>query len=95
VRNRYFVCYDVSDQQRLTQTYKKMNGYGEPIQYSVFVCDLNEREIIFMREDLEDLLNMSEDRLIIINAGSAEKSKDRVTSIGKPIKPAREGAIVI
>ena len=31
MRNRFLVCYDVSDSKRLARTYKKMNGFGEPV----------------------------------------------------------------
>lgn len=95
MRNRYFVCYDVTDPQRLTHTYKKMNGYGDPVQYSVFVCDLNDKEIIIMQEDLEEILNLAEDRLLVINMGPAEKSSDRITTMGMPLDRQREAAIVI
>ena len=44
MRNRFLVCYDVSDPKRLAQVYKKMNGFGEPAQYSVFICDLSPKE---------------------------------------------------
>ena len=95
LRNRYFVAYDVSDPQRLAKTYKKMNGYGEPVQYSVFMCDLNDSEIIIMREELERLLNLSEDRVLIINTGSTDKSGDKVRTMGMPLNIQREAAIVI
>lgn len=89
------MCYDVSDPQRLAQTYKKMNGYGEPVQYSVFVCDLNDKEIIIMKEDLGNLLNLAEDRILMINIGSVDKSKDRVSTMGMPLETQKEASIVI
>lgn len=95
MRNRYFVCYDVSDPQRLAQTYKKMNGYGEPVQYSVFVCDLNNKEIIIMKDDLEEFLNMAEDRVLIVNTGPADKSSDRISTLGMSLDLRREASIVI
>lgn len=96
VRNRYFVCYDVSDQQRLAQTYKKMRGYGDPIQYSVFVCDLSPKEMLLMKSDLMELINVSEDRILIINSGSAEKTtKGNIITVGMSLEDAKESAIVI
>ena len=41
MRNRYFVAYDVMDPARLARTYKKMLGYGDRVQYSVFICSLS------------------------------------------------------
>ena len=95
MRNKYFVCYDVHDPQRLTQTYKKMQGYGEPVQYSVFMCDLNEKEFIIMKEDLGNILNLSEDRILIINVGQVDKSKKHIFTMGMSFETQNEASIVI
>jgi len=38
-----------------------MEGYGMRIQYSVFVCDLSDREKVIMRGDIEILMKASEE----------------------------------
>ena len=96
MRNRYFVAYDVSDPQRLMRMYKKMLGYGDRMQYSVFACNLNESELIMMRGELEGILNLKEDRVIIINTGSANVPSSRnVITMGTQIRPDVESTIVI
>ena len=96
MRNRYFVAYDVSDPQRLARTYKKMLGYGDHMQYSVFVCSLNRSELVMLRTDLEEILNLKEDRAIIINTGSDNVPAGRsVITIGTQIKPDAERVVVI
>ena len=96
MRNRYFVCYDVSDPQRLAQIYKKMKGYGEAVQYSVFVCELNSKEIIFMKEDLSKMANLNEDRILIIDTGSVTKrNEERITTMGMPLYIKNDSSIVI
>jgi len=44
MRSVYLVCYDVADDKRLRKTYKKMRGFGDPVQYSVFRCELRRRK---------------------------------------------------
>lgn len=96
MRNRYFVCYDVSDPKRLRYAYKKMNGYGDPVQYSVFVCELNEQELIYMKEDMGKILNFGEDRLLVINTGQINKNKkDDVFTMGVHLDNSKERVIVI
>ena len=68
-RNRYIVAYDVADPKRLQQTYKVMLGYGDRMQYSVFVCDLSSIELTRLREDLADLLDYAEDRILFVDVG--------------------------
>jgi CRISPR-associated protein Cas2 len=43
-RRRYLVAYDIRDDRRLRSIAGCMEGYGTRIQYSVFVCDLSDRE---------------------------------------------------
>ena len=96
VRNKFFVAYDVMDPQRLARTYKRMLGYGDRIQYSMFSCNLSAQELVMMRGDLEEILNLSEDRVIIINTGSSNISPDRnVITIGTQIGLKKEGAVVV
>ena len=41
MRNVFLICYDVADAKRLRRTYKKMKGFGTPVQYSIFRCELS------------------------------------------------------
>lgn len=95
VRNRYLVCYDVSDPKRLRRTHGKMLGYGDPVQLSVFECELSKKEIAIMRSDLSGILNMAEDRVLIADLGPAGKGR-RTEYMGtaRP-RATREIAIVV
>ena len=72
MRNRFLVCYDVSDSKRLARTYRKMNGFGDPAQYSVFICDLSPKERVLLEEALAEVLNLKEDRALIVDLGPSE-----------------------
>jgi CRISPR-associated protein Cas2 len=72
MRHRYIVAYDVSDAKRLRRTYKKMCGYGQALQYSVFQCALSDREMILMKGDLLRIINQDEDRVMIVDVGPVE-----------------------
>jgi CRISPR-associated protein Cas2 len=39
-RRRYIVAYDIADPKRLRATHKALTGVGDPLQESVFLCDL-------------------------------------------------------
>lgn len=95
MRNRYLVCYDVADPQRLVRTYKLMQGYGDPVQYSVFLCELSRMELVYMRRDLTDLLNLDEDRVLVVDTGPADSEGRRISTMGAPIKCGREPAVVV
>lgn len=96
MRNRYIVCYDVADPKRLIKTYKKMNGYGDPVQYSVFQCELSDVELLYMQDDLKEILDLQEDRVLIVNTGSAGNNISKhILTMGTPLKSRGDSAIVI
>jgi len=72
MRHRYLVAYDISDPKRLRRTFKKMNGFGDPLQYSVFQCDLSDVERTLMREALGSIINHTEDRVMIVHIGAVD-----------------------
>lgn len=69
MRRRYLVTYDVADAKRLRRTYRTMHGFGDPVQYSVFLCDLSAVEKQLMVERLHELLNWGHDRVMIVDLG--------------------------
>jgi CRISPR-associated protein Cas2 len=73
-RRRYLVAYDIRDDRRLRNIATCMEGYGARVQYSVFVCDLSDRERVLMRGDVETLMKVSEDSVMIIDLGVAGDS---------------------
>ena len=96
MRRVYLVTYDVSDDKRLRQVFKKMNGYGEHLQYSVFQCELSDKERIQMIADLTPLLNHREDQVLIFSLGPAESYNANATiALGKPYEFVERHAIVV
>jgi len=71
MRSVYLVCYDVGDPKRLRRTYKKMCGFGDPLQYSVFRCELSPTEKQSMKEALWSILNWAHDRVMLVDLGPA------------------------
>lgn len=92
-RNRYVVCYDVTDTPRRNRMHKILLGYGDPVQYSVFMCDLSGAELMYMRQDLVGVMNMNEDRLMVVDTG--RNGDKRIFSMGVVDKPGRMSCIVI
>lgn len=96
MRNRYLVCYDVCDPKRLERTFKKMNGFGDPVQYSVFICDLSPKERVFLEQALTEILNLKEDRALIVDMGPVEgRGQERFTMMGKPRQLPSRGPVIV
>ena len=61
----WLVCYDVRDAKRLRKTAKHMEGYGERMQYSIFRCWLNPRQLQCLRWELTEILETEDDVLFV------------------------------
>ncbi len=53
--------------------HKKLLGFGDPLQYSVFVCLLSKMEKLLMLEKLLEIIEEEEDRLLVIYLGPENK----------------------
>ena len=96
MRNRYVVCYDISDPDRCRRVHGLMQGYGDHIQYSVFLCELSAMELTYLKRDLTETLNLNEDRAIIVDTGPADSDHEkRFYTLGTQIINEREPAIII
>lgn len=92
-RRRYLLAYDIRDPKRLQLVAKCVEGYGDRIQYSVFICDLSDLELVHMRTALETLINSYEDSIIVVDLGGVDDS--RFSFLGQRIKLPGGGAQVI
>lgn len=83
LRHRFLVCYDVRDATRLRRTHATMLGYGDPLQYSVFVCDLSAAERVLMEEALLRVIKVTEDSLAVVDLGPARgRAAGRIATLG-------------
>lgn len=96
MRNRFIVAYDISDGKRLRRIFKKMHGFGDALQYSVFACDLSSKERVIMEEALTEIMNLKEDRVIIVDVGPVEgRGGEVVRTLGRQTKPRQREALVV
>lgn len=94
-RRRYLVAYDIRDDRRLRAVAVCMEGYGTRVQYSVFVCDLTDREKFLLRGDLEGRMKLSEDSVMIVDLGACG-DLSRFQFLGaREVLPSPTSAVVI
>ena len=94
--NLFVVSYDIMDPKRWNKVHRKMKGFGEPLQYSVFACRLTDQGLVRLMTALEELIDPDADRVMIVNIGPAEgKASDRVRFLGRREDfPERKATIV-
>lgn len=70
MRRYVLIAYDVSDDKRLRRIFKLLRGYGDHIQYSVFLCRLTDKDRFVLKEKIKDILNFKKDQVILIPLGA-------------------------
>lgn len=92
-RSRFLVAYDIAEPRRLRRVIKVMEGYGERLQYSVFLCDLSGMELIAWKRDILDVINLAEDSVVSIDLGPPGSRPIRV--LGTPRHLPTEGPVIV
>ncbi|EID15645.1 CRISPR-associated protein Cas2 [Mycobacterium xenopi RIVM700367] len=68
-RTRYLIAYDIRDDRRLRGVHSIAKKFGYALQYSVFICDLDDHEKYVMRLELGEVLNHAVDSVVFVNLG--------------------------
>lgn len=86
MRNVYLIAYDITCDKRYRKIYKAMCGHGDSLQYSVFRCELTDMELQSLKDQLWPLLNLKEDRVMIVDLGPIEGRGDQCIEFwGNPL----------
>ncbi len=96
MRGVYLVCYDVADPKRLRKVHKTMKGFGDPVQLSVFRCELTREELQQLQESLWPSLNLGADRVMIVSPGPIDgRGEECIEFWGTPLTLVGERAATI
>lgn len=93
-RRRYLIAYDISDAKRLRRVIKIMEGHGERLQYSVFLCDLSGAERAEWEGEMRTVLNFAQDSVVCIDLGP-QAAAARIVAMGIPRRLPIAGSTVI
>jgi CRISPR-associated protein Cas2 len=95
-RRRYLVAYDICDPKRLRQVFKTMKAFGQPLQYSVFRCDLSEKERQRLISALDEIIHHLEDQVLLAGLGPAHPGPDDdFTFLGRSSPPPSRDPLIV
>lgn len=95
-RRRYLVSYDVSDPKRLRRLHQTVKGFGWAMQYSVFICDLDQVELYDLRSQITAVMHHAEDRVAIIDLGDPrERGASCFEFLGRRPRLPTQGPVVL
>ncbi len=91
----YVISYDICEPKRWRRVFKIMKGYGEWLQLSVFQCRLSGARVLQLEAALREVMNQSEDHVLMVDVGPAEQVVPRVRSLGKLFEPVTRDAVIV
>ncbi|NLW85251.1 MAG: CRISPR-associated endonuclease Cas2 [Planctomycetes bacterium] len=95
MRKRYLIAYDVSDDKRRTALFKTLMGNGDHVQFSVFICQLNDVELERLKSSIRRSVNFRQDQVIVLDLGPADSElASRLECIGKAYEPPARVMVV-
>lgn len=87
-RNHVLVSYDIADDARRAAVLSTCKDFGNHVQYSVFLCELDRRELVALRDRLTQLIHAGDDQVLIVDLGPATHPVlDQVEVLGQPWAP--------
>lgn len=96
MRTRYFITYDISDDDRRNRVFKILQGQGDHIQYSVFRCDLSEQQRITLIALIHPLIDHGVDQILFIDVGPVDgRAATCVEALGRRYLPRERNIIVV
>ena len=94
-RTRYLLAYDVRHPRRLRRVHRIAKDYGDPLQYSLFVCDLTRVELTHLKATLMEAMKTTEDSISIFDLGPPSgRGVECVESIGVRRRLPDNGPVV-
>lgn len=89
MRQYVLVSYDICDEKRWRKVYKLMRGYGEHVQYSVFICQLTDLQEAQLKAKLDEIVHHLQDQVMFVRLGPVTKNQleKRISTVGREYLP--------
>ena len=89
MRQYVIVSYDIGDPKRWRKIFKLMKGYGDHVQYSVFICQLTDLQEAELKAKLEDAVHHKEDQVMFVKIGPVTRQQldKRISTVGREYLP--------
>ena len=96
MRTVYLVAYDIRNDKRLRRVFRIVKGFGQPLQYSVFRCELTPANKERLKARLAEVIDHRADQVLLFDLGPADGFRaDLVESLGQSYAPDKHAAVVV
>lgn len=74
---RYLIAYDIGDDKRRARVARILQGYGDRVQFSVFVVDTKPSRVVALKVALLAELDWHSDSVLVGDLGSVDDAAKR------------------
>jgi len=82
------VSYDIPDDRRRTRLAKVLEDYGERVQYSVFECDLTQKQLQQLLGEIKRVMSAEQDSVRVYRL--CQECVAQIQALGRAEPPAGE-----
>lgn len=80
---RMLIAYDVSNDARRDRVAVTLQGYGERVQYSVFIIDGRPADFVRLQVMLSGLIDSNTDRVLLCDLGPCHAARRAMIYLGR------------
>ncbi|MCK1801322.1 CRISPR-associated endonuclease Cas2 [Micrococcus luteus] len=93
---RRLIAYDIPDDRRRSRAARVLEGFGDRVQYSVFVVDALPAQFVSLQAALEAVLDPGEDSVLVCDLGlTATLGAEQFSFLGRSREISVDGPIII
>jgi CRISPR-associated protein Cas2 len=86
-RRYYLISYDIADDKRRNKVFEALLARGDHVQFSVFLCELNPRELAETQAVLIARIDHKKDQILFVDLGAAANPLDTgIDVVGAPLQ---------
>lgn len=95
IRRRYLITYDIVNDKKRTKVFDICSSEGDRVQYSVFIAELNEMELIKLKGEINGYINSKTDQVLFVDLGASKRdSLEIISSLGRRYEPPTRSVVI-
>lgn len=97
MRHHYLVAYDICDPVRLRRVHRTVRDFGDPLQLSVFGCELSSLDRTVLETRLLEIIDAAVDQVMFVRLGPVargDRGPPGCHTLGRPVAATVDRAIL-
>lgn len=97
MRHHYIVAYDICDPIRLRRVHRTVRDFGDPLQLSVFACELSSLDRAVLEQRLLEIIDARADQVMFVRlapVAHGDSGPPGCHTLGRPMDETSERAVL-